>query len=65
MLSTNDLLAWGASLHYPAVVLDREKRIVLRHNEQSWRALLSSDEQELIACLQARRERWQAISKEK
>lgn len=60
-----DLLQWGASLHYPAVVLDREKRIVLRHNEQAWRTLLSSNEQELIARLQARRERWQALSKEK
>jgi hypothetical protein len=52
------LLAWGASLHYPLIVLDRDKRIVLKPNEQSWRALLASDQRELIARLSARRARW-------
>lgn len=58
------LLAWGASLHYPCVVLDRERRIVLRPNEQAWRALLSGNDSDLIARLQARRERWLELSKE-
>lgn len=62
--NNHDLLAWGASLHYPCVVLDRERRIVLRPNEQAWRALLSGNDSELIARLQARRERWLELSKE-
>ena len=57
-MSLNDLLAWGASLHYPLIVLDRDKPIVLKPNEQSWRALLSGSDGELIARLSARRARW-------
>lgn len=56
-----ELLAWGASLHYPCVVLDRERRVVLRANEQAWRTLLASDECELIARLSARRARWSEL----
>lgn len=62
LLTNEDLLAWGASLHYPRIVLNRETRQCLRAGEQAWRTLLASDEREMIARLAARRERWSEIS---
>lgn len=58
MLSTSDLLAWGASLHYPRIVLDREKRDCL--GEHAWQTLLASNDHVRIARLHERKARWMA-----
>lgn len=64
MLSTiEDLLAWGASLHYPFLVLDRATKDYLRAGEQAWRTLLASHDDERIGRLRARRERWHELEK--
>lgn len=63
-MSTTDLLQWGASLHYPRIVLSREPRDILQAGEQAWITLCQSDESVRVARLQCRRERWLILSKE-
>lgn len=48
-----ELLAWGTSLHYPFLVLDRVTKDYLRAGEQHWRSLLSGHDDERIARLHA------------
>lgn len=59
-----ELLAWGASLHYPFLVLDRATKDYLRAGEQAWRTLLASHDSERIARLCARRARWNELVKQ-
>lgn len=59
-----ELLAWGASLHYPRIVLDREKRDCLNAGEHAWQTLMESNDVERLARLHERKARWMARTKE-
>ena len=63
MVDATSLLAWGASLHYPQIVLRREPRDVLRAGELNWLALFHSQDQERITRLQQRWACWQEREK--
>lgn len=52
----HDLLQWGASLNYHAIVLHREPKDVLKAGHDAWRQLLSSGDNERIERLRERRD---------
>lgn len=64
MENTVDLLAWGESLHYPRLVLDREQPDILHAGRDAWHALMTSNNQERLARVQARKEHWLKLMRE-
>lgn len=62
-MNREQILQWGASLHYPRIVLDRESRDTLAPGERAWRALLESNDPARVARLAARRDHWRERSR--
>lgn len=57
----HDLLQWGESLRYPAIVLRRDPRDVLKAGRDTWQQLLSSGDEERIERLRERRVYFQRV----
>ena len=61
-MTTLDLLSWGATYHYPQLVLNEETGDVLHAGERSWYSLMAMGSQERIQQAKRRVQRWQAYT---